>query len=148
MLSFIRSYYLYIYYWFAVKCNKGKGKEGASQPIGFVYMALFYFPMHLLAILWIAEYLDSASVSLFYDVLRGSTVVETYKGTINGGLWILFMVLSVALWYFICRYRIPFNEIPSRLNRYEYLRGFSWWKMFLPLAFCTMIVVFLPNFIK
>ncbi len=142
VLSFIRNYYIYLYYWFSVK-NGDNDRAKPIYSIGFATIAFAIFPSQLIALLVVVQYFDNESIDVFYNYLRQGTVVESRKGTVNGGLWILFTCISVMLTYLTCCFNVTNEHISSRLNAHKFFSNFSWWKLCFPLFISTITIILL-----
>ena len=129
-MAFIRSYFLYIYYWFIIKDT---GKNGSLSRLSGFMPVSGIFVMIVIGIYGLALVFFPEPAFSFYDALLDITgKADTHKGTVNVGLAILFTTLAMLMCYFVCCYRMPFEEIPLRLKRYKFLSEYSWWKLLIP----------------
>lgn len=130
MFLFIRSYFIYIYYWFIIKDKRKNGS--LSHSAGFIPVAgifvLLIIGMYGVALVLFPE----PAFAFYYALVEMTGRANTHKGTVNIGLLLLCTTLSLVLCYFVCCYRMPFEKIPTVLKRYKFLSEFSWWKLSIP----------------
>jgi len=131
MLKFVRSYYLYIFYWFA---EINKSKSGApSKFIGFMMISLFAIPIKLMSIMMMFWPFFETPFSEIIEWLNNLTFFSYYKGDVTG-LSILFWIAGILVGYLICFKNIRFEQIPERLAAHHFLSTFSQVKLVLMLA--------------
>ena len=135
IFSFIRSYYLFIYYWTAENHNRACTKTDKSK--GLIYVGLFLIPMKLMSLIVILVYfVDSAMIYL--KLLSQYVLFSYYKGDVTG-LVIFAGLLGFAIAYMICCHRIVYKDIPARLDKHPLFAKYST-KKFLALEFFPLSI--------
>ena len=140
LLSFVRSYFLYLYYWFSIKRAEKENDEPAKFS-GFC-VVLGIFVIGVLGLWWGISALFPESTSELYKILNEAFGrMETHKGEVSVGLFLLLMPISVIFCYFICCVGISFEKIPARLKKHEFLGEFAWWKLLTPYFMPLLILL-------
>lgn len=105
-LSWLRSYYLYFYF----TCSKEHGKEKLNPVKGFLgtFGILMIFPACLI-------FFGTAKMFPFIDDSMRETLFY-FRGEVNQMILMLCLV-DLALTYFVCSFRIRFEEIAPRLQK-------------------------------
>jgi len=137
LLSFIRTYYLFLYYKIAVINKSKSGKPDTMQ--AFLALAIFINAMPLLLLFFELRRLDF--ISHFYDYVN-FPLIETHRGTVTGGALFVWVVSS-ALTYFLCVFRISFEEIKIRISESSVFRDEASWKAIAPVCVQMIILFFL-----
>lgn len=139
MLRFIRSYYLYIYYWYSKKTSKEDKKP--KKHLGFALLMILIIPLQLLALSICLGSL-SQSFSDFFFTLQHISLFGTHRGDVTGAVGLSFGV-SAVLTYFICCVGIEYDDIPKRLATHgSWLANWSFSRI-AAVLFLNLILVFL-----
>lgn len=145
-MTFIRSYYLYIYYWHVMK----EVEKNGGKPIflaGFIPMMFYHMTLFIMMLWWLAELLVPNMTGEFYTwLLHIAGRTDSHKGTVNIAFAILSWLIAGALSIYLCGYKYAFESIPKKLHKHKFLRKFSWWKLFLPSG-CFLAITFFIQFI-
>lgn len=138
IFSFIRTYYLFIYYKIAV-INKSKcGKPDTMQ--AFIALAVFINAIPLLFLFF--QLRSISAVKGYYDLIN-FPLFETHRGTVTGGAIFIWFVSSVIT-YLICRFRIDFSGIQDRISQSAFFKDEANWKAVVPVCLqFTLIFIFM-----
>jgi hypothetical protein len=143
--KFLRCYFLYLYYWLTIKPAEKENRK-PSRFSGFC-IVMGAFLIVFMGVWTFASSMFPETTSAFYNWLVdvfGKT--ETHKGTVSIGFFLFMMPLTTLICYLVCCFRIPFEEIPERLQRHSFLSEFSWYKVlapyFLPLPAYLIYLLF------
>ncbi len=134
MFSFIRCYFLYIYYWFTIKHAKQHGEEG-SRSAGFGGPVLIFILLGVVPFMWFGRFYPNESDEFYVYFLEIGGRLKTHKGYVNVAMLSVHLIIAILFSYLLCCYKIKFSSIPERLEQYSFLRQFSWWKLCLPYVF-------------
>jgi uncharacterized membrane protein YwzB len=131
ILSWIRSYYLYFYWCF----SKTHNRKALNPTQGFVatFGLLMTYPAALL--LFGSDRLfpfisDTMRVELF-----------TFRGSVNQ-MALIYLGISIALTYFVCCFKIRFEEIAPRLQQIPFFAQRS-----IPKCLLLMLINFVITII-
>jgi hypothetical protein len=131
MFSFMRSYMLYVFYWICVKESERENRKPSSASgFGAVVVVFCYINLGIYVLLL---NLFPEKTSYVYDYLENVFGrVSSHKGEFSVGMLLIILPISIVLCYIVCCYRISFEDIPKRLERYQVLSEFSWFKVLIP----------------
>ncbi|MFQ3248302.1 MAG: hypothetical protein ACI9O6_000104 [Glaciecola sp.] len=131
MFSFMRSYMLYVFYWICIKeAERENRKPSSASGFGAVVVVFSYIPFGIYVFLL---NLFPEKTSYVYGYLRNLFgIFSSHKGEVSVGMLLAILPISIALCYIVCCYRISFEDIPKRLERYQVLSEFSWFKVLIP----------------
>ena len=138
MLSFIRTYYIFIYYKIAVVNKNKNGKPDTLQ--AYIGMSMFINAMPLFLLFVVLERNDVFFFPELYELIK-IPLWEVHRGTITGGV-LLIGGISSLITYLICCFRVPFEKISIRLSKYEFFHDEAGWKAVTPVV-VQMIIVFI-----
>lgn len=134
ILSFIRTYYLFLYYKIAV-VNKSKcGKPDTIK--AFITLAFFINAMPLLLLFF--ELRRISAVKDFYDLIS-VPLFETHRGTVTGGAIFVWFVSSVIT-YLICKFKVNFSDIQDRICQSAFFKDESNWKAVIPVCLQFILI--------
>lgn len=132
ILSFIRSYYLYVY--FQTSINHKTGKLVPSM--GFVTVVFLVMAFHAATILYT---FNAIGIEFITNSLREQ--LFNFRGSVNW-MVILIVAFAVILTYIVCCFGIKFEEIEPRLAKTQWLEKRSIWKIILlPILSMAMYIL-------
>lgn len=138
-IKFIRNYYLYFYF-HITELRRIPGEP--SFPLsGFAAMVLLVMAFHSATVLYVAN-------ALLYDFINDSLrdTLFVFRGNING-IILLEIFISIILTYFMCCYKIKYQEIELRLKQHAWLAKRSAIKLILLPVISVAICIGILNFL-
>lgn len=140
MFSFLRSYFLYLYYWFSKKKAEKDG-SGSGRLYGFFCVVfLFMFILGGIIAISLAVYPEQTQ-QLLEGLSEGLGRAKTHKGTVGVLPFLITLLFSTLSSYFVCCFRISYEEIPERLRLSVFLNSFSWIKVLTPYIFSLIVLI-------
>ncbi len=142
-MSFLRNYYLYLFYSDALKSTKISEKNKdvkAESGFGFVWLNfVFQFMVVFIATTMYFDVLDSAYD--FFLNIWGRT--ETHKGTVNVAFVIFLSTVSAFATYLVCCFRINAETAVARLAKTSFFDSPSYLKIYAPISITLLFFILL-----